>query len=145
MISGTGGETIGPRDAEVCFVAGRPTVQSCPLDGSDLDNMRAMSNQPLASVIPAGTRVARNARVAAHELGRAQGGVLLHLDTGAYHGVNEVGFMVWQLLDVERTFAELLTLLESRLEERPPTLEADITAFLHDLSDRELVRLQPSL
>jgi hypothetical protein len=144
VISRTGSETIGPRDEEVPFVAGPLTVQSCRLDGSDHDNM-AMSQQRGVSVIQADTRVARNTRVAAHELGRAQGGVLLRLDTGAYHGVNEVGFIVWQLLDMDRTFSELLALLESRLEERPPTLEADITAFLRDLSDRGLVNLHAAV
>lgn len=88
------------------------------------------------------TAIRRNSRVAHHELGQGQGGVLLHLDTGAYHGVNEVGFLVWQLLDGEKTFAELISGLKERLEEPPPTLAEEIAAFVMDLGDRDLLILR---
>jgi hypothetical protein len=83
----------------------------------------------------------RNDRVEYRAL-EGEGGVLLHLDTANYHGVNQVGSLVWDLLD-GRPFAALVAELQERLEGVPPTFEAEIAAFLEDLSARELVVQEP--
>ena len=88
------------------------------------------------------TAIRRNSRVAHNELGHGQGGVLLHLDSGGYHGVNGVGLLVWQLLDRETTFAELISGLRERVVEPPPTLAEEIAAFVMDLGDRSLLILR---
>jgi len=88
------------------------------------------------------TIIRRHSRVAHHELGQGQGGVLLHLDSGGYHGVNEVGLLVWQLLDPEATFAELISGLRERVVEPPPTLAEEIATFVMDLADRGLLMLR---
>ena len=49
------------------------------------------------------SKVSRNPKIVARELGAPQGAVLLHLETGAYHGLNPVGFVVWELIDDRRT------------------------------------------
>ena len=45
------------------------------------------------------TILRRNPRVEYRGMGEREGGVLLHLDTAAYHGLNEVGALIWRLLE----------------------------------------------
>jgi hypothetical protein len=73
-------------------------------------------------------------------LTEGQGSVLLHLDTGAYHGVNETGATVWALLERDKTFAVLLDELSAMLSRVPVTLEDEIRTFLRDLERRDIIR-----
>ena len=75
-------------------------------------------------------------------VGDGEGGVLLRLDNGAYHGVNEVGALVWRLLD-HSTAAELLEALRRELVDLPATFEQEILGFVSDLVQRGLVVLEP--
>jgi hypothetical protein len=80
--------------------------------------------------------VKRNPRVEFRSLGEGEGGVLLHLNTSPYHGLNEVGCLIWKLLDDEPTFTGLLTDLGARLEQLPPTFAVEISEFLDELAQR---------
>jgi hypothetical protein len=80
-----------------------------------------------------------NPRVVYRDLAPEDGGVLLHLDTGLYHGVNPLGSMIWHLLEGGTTAAELVEELGCRLGSTPPDLEADVFAFLAGLRRRDLV------
>jgi hypothetical protein len=66
-------------------------------------------------------------------------GVLLHLETTAYHGVNRVGALIWRLLDTEVTFGHLMEGLRDRLDGAPESLEEDVTQFIDELRERDLV------
>ncbi|MGH2716588.1 MAG: PqqD family protein [Thermoleophilaceae bacterium] len=91
----------------------------------------------------AGGALRRGRRVAYREIDDGQRGVLLHLDTGAYHSVNRIGALVWSLLDGV-TLEELMGRLRERLTETPVTLEEEVAAFLRALEDRDLIeRDQP--
>ena len=81
--------------------------------------------------------IKRNPKVAHRPL--AEGGVLLHLDSGQYHGLNGVGLLVWGLLDGEPTFDRLLADLRGRLADPPDRLESDIDSFLDGLLSRDLI------
>jgi hypothetical protein len=81
----------------------------------------------------------RNPRVEYRSLGEEEGGVLLHLDTAAYHGLNGIGALTWSLLD-GITFAKLLEELRAQLEGVPPSFEGEIAEFLDDLAQRDLVQ-----
>jgi hypothetical protein len=84
-----------------------------------------------------GTAIVKlNPRVEFRSLGEDEGGVLLHLNTSPYHGLNEVGCLIWKLLDDEPTFPGLLTDLRARLEQLPPTFDAEISEFLDKLAQR---------
>jgi hypothetical protein len=83
----------------------------------------------------------RGPRVAYRELGGDRGAVLLRLDTGAYHGIDRVGVLVWDLLEGSPSFGELISGLESRLVGIPTTLEREITDFLTGLRDRGLIEV----
>jgi Coenzyme PQQ synthesis protein D (PqqD) len=84
------------------------------------------------------TVIRRNERVEYRSLGDGEGGVLLHLGTAAYHGVNEVGAMVWTLLE-GITVQQLLDEMRTRLTSTPPSLEKDVEEFLRELAERDLV------
>ena len=86
-----------------------------------------------------GTSPAQNPRVSFRDLAEEEGGVLLHLDTGAYHGLNPVGVMIWRLLDGVRTPAVIAAELSQRIEDAPEDLDADVRRFLSELRDRDLV------
>lgn len=77
--------------------------------------------------------------VVARPLAEGEGGVLLHLDSGAYFSVNPVGLVIWELIDGHRTIADLVEALGERIEGVPPTLEADVVAFVDRAADRKLI------
>jgi hypothetical protein len=89
------------------------------------------------------TVIRRNDRVEYRSLGDGEGGVLLHLGTAAYHGVNEVGALVWKSLEGV-TFPQLVDEVRAHLASTPPSLEADIADFVGDLVERDLVSYESS-
>lgn len=93
---------------------------------------------PTGAIGPA-SKIGKNPQVVARELAEGEGGVLLHLESGAYHGVNPVGLLIWELLDGERTVAEVIDAVRDRVANGPPELEADVMAFLNRVVERNLV------
>lgn len=85
------------------------------------------------------SKLRRNEQVVYRRLAGDEGGVLLHLETGQYHGVNEIGALVWELLDGERGLEDILAEVESRVDGAPPTLHDEVTLFLAQLRERNLV------
>lgn len=85
------------------------------------------------------TVVQRNPSVVARELGPPEGAVLLHLETGAYHGLNPVGFVVWELIDGQRDVASLVDGVRATIPDAPPEVEADVLAFLDAALARDLI------
>jgi len=95
-----------------------------------------------ATGVRAGGALRRSPQAAYHELADHRGGVLLRLDTGAYHGVDAVGALVWQLLEGGPTFEELLPLVAGELDAAPPTgFDIEIERFLAGLRDRGLIEV----
>ena len=78
-------------------------------------------------------------RVVFRKLAEGSGGVLLHLDTAAYHGLNEFGAVIWSSLQEGVCFRSLLQDLRAELDEVPPSFEQDLAEFVTALSDRGLV------
>ena len=91
-----------------------------------------------------GTFIERNPRVVHRHLVEGQGGVLLHLDTGAYHGVNEIGALLWTLLETATTGEWLLAELRENLTGVTPDFEQEIRTFLYELQSRDLIRFMPT-
>jgi hypothetical protein len=88
-------------------------------------------------VIEKDTKPRRAPKVVYRELDSG-GGVLLHLESGQYHGVNRTGLAIWELLDGERTVAEVIAAFRSRLDETQAPRDQDVTEFLRGLSARGL-------
>jgi hypothetical protein len=93
------------------------------------------------TVIEADTKVHRNPRAVFRRLAEGSGGVLLHLDSTQYHGVNEIGAAIWELTEADVAFGDLVTSLRGRLDDPPADLEADVESFLRELEGRGLVEL----
>lgn len=85
-------------------------------------------------------RIQRSSRVAFRET--RDGGVLLHLDTGLYHGVNSVGALVWSMLD-GRTVREIVEGVRSKVDDASPEVDQDVRAFVSDLIERDLATAEP--
>lgn len=83
------------------------------------------------------TPISRHPSVVFRDL--AEGGVLLHLDSGQYHGVNGTGLAIWELLDEARTLAELEAELRARVEDAPDAAGEDVRSFVEALRARDLV------
>jgi hypothetical protein len=72
-------------------------------------------------------------------LAEGEGGVLLHLETSAYHGVNEIGLAIWEIVGDGKTIAHVVEELSARIADPPATLENEVIEFLDGLKGRGLV------
>ena len=59
-------------------------------------------------MIDQATRIRRNPDVVFRSLEEDQGGVLLHLESGEYHGLNDLGSLIWRLIENESSFADVV-------------------------------------
>jgi hypothetical protein len=89
------------------------------------------------------TVLRRNPRAEFRSMGEGEGGVLLHLDTAAYHGLNEVGALIWSRLEGPMAFEALLQELRAQLNEVPVGFEEEIRQFLGELAERDLILTEP--
>lgn len=89
-------------------------------------------------------RVARRAGVVARWLGDDEGGVLLHVDSGQYHGLNRTAWVLWTLIEQPRTVNEIVAEFRARVEDPPSDLEREIVAFLDALRVRNLIDIVAS-
>jgi hypothetical protein len=80
-----------------------------------------------------------NPRSTFRELTEGSGGVLLHLDTAAYHGLNEIGVAIWSLIEPGISLGDLIAALRSKITDAPPSLDDDVTSFLDELRTRDLI------
>lgn len=83
-------------------------------------------------------RPSRNPQVVYRDLANEEGGLLLHLESGEYHGVNATGFAIWELIDGTRTISEISDALSEQGE--AGDLVAEVSRFLEELQQRDLVQ-----
>lgn len=77
--------------------------------------------------------------IVARGLTEGKGGVLLNLESGAYFSVNAVALAIWELIDGQRTVADLIAGLRERVADGPPELDRDVTVFLDRALERKLI------
>lgn len=65
--------------------------------------------------------------------------VVLHMDTTQYHGVNEVGAVIWELTEPGPTFEELVAAVRERVDDPPADLEDEVEEFVYALNERGLI------
>ena len=87
----------------------------------------------------AATQFRKNPDVVARNLSDGEGSVLLHLQTGAYHGMNPVALVIWDQIDGDHTVADLIAAVRDRVDDPPEELDRDVRAFLQSALDRDLI------
>ncbi len=65
--------------------------------------------------------------------------VILHLDDGAYYGLNEVGTRIWELLQEPRGFQDLVAAVVDEFDVTPEACADDVRVLLDELGARGLV------
>jgi hypothetical protein len=81
----------------------------------------------------------KNPNATYRTLAAGGGGVLLHLETGEYHGLNEIGCRIWELIDGERTADDITEAIRAEVDDPPATLADDVTGFIDAMRERDLV------
>lgn len=69
--------------------------------------------------------------------------VLLHLDSGLYFGLENVGTHIWQLIQEPVRVDEIVAAVKREFG-TPVEAEAEIVAFLQDLNRRGLLECAPA-
>jgi len=68
--------------------------------------------------------------------------VILDLKAGLYFSLDNVGTLVWQLVQQPRSVRELREAILETFEVEPQVCERDLLALLHDLAGRNLVEIR---
>ena len=64
---------------------------------------------------------------------------ILHLKSGIYFGLNEVGAWIWRLIQEPRTVAAIREAVLAEFEVEPAACQADLQALLRDLDHNQLI------
>lgn len=67
--------------------------------------------------------------------------VVLNLATGIYHGFDEVGSRVWELIQQPTTFGEVRDVLLSEYEVDEATCDQDLRELLEQLQSAHLIEI----
>lgn len=68
--------------------------------------------------------------------------VILHLKSGVYYGLNDIGAQIWNLIQQPKTVSELRDAILQEYEVEPDQCESDILALLQDLAAAELIEVK---
>lgn len=105
----------------------------------------ARAERPVASTSESGRKQveqgsfpARNPKVVHSQLAEGEA-VLLHLDSGAYHELNPIGAVIWDLLDGSRSKAQIVDEVRERVDDAPDDLEEIVADYLAQLRERDLI------
>jgi hypothetical protein len=66
--------------------------------------------------------------------------VILHLESGAYYGLDEVGSRIWALLVDGHTLAGICTTILDEYEAEKSQVEQDVLDLALELKERGLIR-----
>jgi len=68
--------------------------------------------------------------------------ILVHMEKGAYYTTDEVGAMLWDLIESKATVGEMRAVLQAEYEAGPEDIEAAVSAFIDRLTGEDLVSLE---
>ena len=68
--------------------------------------------------------------------------VILNMNTGIYHGLNEVGAFVWNLIEQPQVVIDIQQRLLQEYEIESPVCSNDLIALLKDLQDVGLIEVK---
>ena len=69
--------------------------------------------------------------------------VILHLDSGFYYGLNDVGASIWKLLQEPRRLSDLREAILAEYDVDGATCQRDLEAVLQRLTEAGLVEVRP--
>jgi hypothetical protein len=69
--------------------------------------------------------------------------VVLHPEERMLHALKGCGSMMWELIEKETAISEILEVVCEEYEVEPARAEAEITQFVHNLKDLNLVEIVP--
>jgi Coenzyme PQQ synthesis protein D (PqqD) len=84
------------------------------------------------------TTVSRNGDILHASVGTEET-VMMSVAAGRYYGLNAVGSRIWELLETQRTIAQLYAQICEEFEVDPQTCEAEVLKFVQDLINNGLV------
>ncbi|NWF57749.1 MAG: lasso peptide biosynthesis PqqD family chaperone [Fischerella sp.] len=67
--------------------------------------------------------------------------VILNIKSGTYHGLNEVGARIWNLIQKPKTVKDITAILLEEYEVEAEQCERDAIALLEDLFGAELINV----
>lgn len=73
----------------------------------------------------------------------AEGLVVFSVARGKYYAFDDVTTVIWELLELPMTFAELCRRLQDTFDVPPATCEADVGPLLDEFHERGLVTIVP--
>jgi pyrroloquinoline quinone biosynthesis protein D len=65
--------------------------------------------------------------------------VLLRVDDGSYYALDEIGALIWELCDGQRSLADVVAELCAQYEAPEQTVVADVLEFVGDLRRERLL------
>jgi hypothetical protein len=65
--------------------------------------------------------------------------VLLNLESGVYYGLDSVGTRVWQLLQQDKTLADVCLVMVEEYNAPADVLQNDISTLVHELCEKQLL------
>jgi Coenzyme PQQ synthesis protein D (PqqD) len=68
--------------------------------------------------------------------------ILLHMTSGLYYGLNDVGVKIWTLIQTPQTLAELRQTLLSEYEVTPEDCDRELKELLTNLSEADLISVE---
>ena len=77
--------------------------------------------------------------VAVLKAGNGDWVVLFNPDTADAVGINQVGMMMWELMDGQHTLEDILQAVKGKFADVPVSVVEDVAAFVDDLAARGFV------
>ena len=68
-----------------------------------------------------------------------EGTIILNLDTGNYLRLNETGKVVWEILDTEKEYNDLVNILKEEFSAEGAIIENDIDDFLTECEEKKIL------
>jgi len=69
-------------------------------------------------------------------------GLLIHGQKGKVRTVNFVGDFIWNLIDGQKSVAQIIELVKLEFTYQVDTIKSDVIHYLQELSDRSLIYLR---
>ena len=94
---------------------------------------------PQTNTINLDTTLSRITDVVSAEIGEET--VMLSIEHGMYYGMDEIGSLIWELLEQPRQVSEICDSLLARFDVERETCENEVLAFLNRLNNQRLLHV----